>query len=64
MMPENPDHRHGTEGAFRFSRVGGVRYLESRALGECGFISHAFCTRWGGVSEGRLADLNFGVHVG
>ncbi|MDO9515333.1 MAG: peptidoglycan editing factor PgeF [Syntrophales bacterium] len=63
-MPENPDHRYGTECAFSFSRLGGVRYLESQALGECGFITHAFCTRWGGVSEGRLADLNFGVHVG
>jgi len=64
VMPENPESRYGTGGAFRFARRGGVRYLECQALGECGFITHAFCTRWGGVSEGRLADLNFGVHVG
>lgn len=63
-MPENPDRRYGTENAFSFSRRGGVQYLECRALGECGFITHAFCARWGGVSEGNLADLNFGQHVG
>ncbi len=64
MMPENPDRRYGTEGAFRFSRLGSARYLECRALDECGFITHAFCTKWREVSEGRLADFNFGVHVG
>ena len=63
-MPENPEIRYGTEGAFSFSRLGDVRYVECRALAECDFITHAFCTRWGGVSEGRLADLNFGMHVG
>ncbi|MBW2559332.1 MAG: peptidoglycan editing factor PgeF [Deltaproteobacteria bacterium] len=63
-MPENPENGYGTGGTFSFSRMGGVRYMECYALGECGFITHAFCTRWGGVSEGRLANLNIGVNVG
>lgn len=63
-MPDTPKDRYGTEGPFSLSRRGDVRYLQCRALDECGFITHAFCTRWGGVSEGRLANLNFGVNVG
>lgn len=63
-MLENPDRRHGTSNAFRFSKRDDVRYLECQALGEFGCITHAFCTRWGGTSEGRLANLNFGVHSG
>ncbi len=63
-MSENQDHRYGTDGEFFFARRGGIQYLECRAFEECGCITHAFCTRWGGTSEGRLADLNFGIHVG
>jgi len=63
-MPETPESKYGTKGAFSLSRRGGVGYLQCRALDECGFVTHAFCTRWGGVSEGRLANLNFGVNVG
>jgi len=64
IIPEDTPRRHGTEGLFSFSRRGSLRYLECQVLGECAFITHAFCTRWGGVSSGRLADLNFGAHVG
>lgn len=63
-MPDTSKGKYGTKGAFSLSRRGGVRYLRCRALDECSFITHAFCTRWGGVSEGRLANLNFGVNVG
>ncbi|MBW2544614.1 MAG: peptidoglycan editing factor PgeF [Deltaproteobacteria bacterium] len=64
MISENPGQRYGTSDAFRFSRRDDVRYLECLALGECGFITHAFCTRWGGISEGSLANLNFGARSG
>ncbi|MBW2598912.1 MAG: hypothetical protein JRC60_02185, partial [Deltaproteobacteria bacterium] len=51
-MVKNPDQRYGTSDAFRFSRRDDVRYLECLALGGCDFITHAFCTRWGGTSGG------------
>ena len=63
-MSEFEEERCGRDGAFAFARRGGIQYLECRALKECASITHAFCTRWGGTSEGRLADLNFGIHVG
>ena len=63
-MFKNPDQRYGTSGAFRFCERGSVRCLECLALSECDFITHAFCTRWGGTSEGKLADLNFGILSG
>ena len=63
-MFKNPDLRYGTSDAFRFSKRGSVRYLECLALGGCDFITHAFCTRWGGTSEGKLANLNFGTRSG
>ncbi len=63
-MFKNPEQRYGTLDAFRFSRRGDALYLECTALGECGFITHAFCTRWGGISEGSLANFNFGARSG
>ncbi len=63
-MSEFEEERCGRDGAFAFARRGGIQYLECRALKECAGITHVFCTRWGGPSEGRLADLNFGIHVG
>ncbi|MBW2631436.1 MAG: peptidoglycan editing factor PgeF [Deltaproteobacteria bacterium] len=63
-MFRNPDQRYGTSDAFRFFRRGSVRYLECLALGGCDFITHAFCTRWGGTSEEKLANLNFGTRSG
>ena len=44
---------------FKFSKRGPVEYLESVALSRCDFLTHAFCTRRGGVSEGQYASLNF-----
>lgn len=58
------NNQYGTSDAFRFSKRDDVRYLECQALGACDGIIHAFCTRWGGTSEGSLANLNFGVHSG
>lgn len=49
---------------FAFSQRGPVRYLESEFLNIFNFITHAFLTRWGGVSEGEFSDLNFSTMVG
>ena len=49
---------------FNFSQNGTIRYLESKLLKECDFITHAFCTRWGGVSEEEFANLNFSLQEG
>ncbi len=63
-MARDTDKRYGTSGTFRFSQRDTVRYLECMALGEYDFITHGFCTRWGGTSEGKLANLNFGTRSG
>jgi len=44
---------------FRFSKKGPVEYLEATALTACDFLTHAFCTRRGGISEGNFVNLNF-----
>ncbi len=49
---------------FKFSKRDSVKYLECTALGKYDFITHAFCTRWGGISKGRFADFNFSVREG
>ena len=36
---------------FRFARRGTIKYLESGELSALGFLTHAFCTRRGGVSR-------------
>jgi len=63
-MDGKTDNRYGTADTFRFSTRDTVRYLECTALGEYDWVTHAFCTRWGGTSEGALADLNFGTRSG
>jgi len=63
-MFKNPDQGYGTSDTFRFSMREGVSYLECLALSGCDFITHAFCTRWGGTSEGKLSNLNFGTRSG
>ncbi len=52
------------DSAFRLSYRKGIKYLECLPLKDCAAITHAFCTRWGGISTGRLANLNFGQHLG
>ncbi|MCD6153342.1 MAG: peptidoglycan editing factor PgeF [Syntrophobacterales bacterium] len=49
---------------FKFFKRNDVQYLECTALGKYDFITHAFCTRWGGISKGRFANLNFSVREG
>ncbi len=42
----------------------GLAYLQAPLLTKEGLVEHAFSTRCGGVSAGRLASLNTGFHVG
>src|SRR4030066_46660 len=49
---------------FRFVKGGAIEYLEAEEISALGFVTHAFCTRQGGVSEGPFADLNVGDRVG
>jgi len=49
---------------FRFSKKGSVEYLEATALTDYDFLTHAFCTRRGGISEGNFASLNFSSKEG
>jgi len=49
---------------FRFSKKGPVEYLEATALTACDFLTHAFCTRRGGISEGNFVSLNFSSNEG
>jgi len=43
---------------------GGLKFLEFEALEQSGDVLCVFTTRWGGVSSGRFANLNLGLHVG
>ncbi len=45
---------------MRICRKGTLEYLQSDLLD----TPHCFTTRFGGVSEGRLASLNLGIHRG
>jgi len=49
---------------FRLSRRGAIAFLESDEFASPGFVTHAFCTRLGGVSEGSYASLNLGFRSG
>lgn len=49
---------------FGFSQKGSLKCLESRAFLKMDFIVHAFCTRWGGVSQGAYENLNFSFREG
>ncbi len=49
---------------FRFSQSGGIEYLESEELSALDFLTHAFCTRRGGVSRPPYDGLNVGDLVG
>ncbi len=40
------------------TKNGGVTFLHAAQLMEFSFVSHAFCTRRGGVSEGAFASMN------
>ena len=49
---------------FTLSSKGPVQYIHSEMIETCGFVTHAFLTRRGGVSAGAFSDLNFSVHQG
>ena len=49
---------------FRFARRGTIKYLEFGELSALGFLTHAFCTRRGGVSRAPYDGLNVGDLVG
>jgi YfiH family protein len=49
---------------FRFTRKGAIEYLESEELSALDFLTHAFCTRSGGVSTGPYSSLNLGFLAG
>src|SRR4030042_3040372 len=49
---------------FHFVKRGAIEYLEAEEISALGFVTHAFCTRQGGVSEGPFSDLNVGDRVG
>jgi len=49
---------------FRLARRGTVEYIEAEALSALGFVTHAFCTRLGGVSTGPYSSLNLGFLAG
>ncbi len=48
---------------FCFAQKGAIQYLEAEAIAALDFVTHAFCTRCGGVSEGPFSSLNTGFLV-
>jgi YfiH family protein len=49
---------------FRFAQRGTIEYLESGDFSALDFVTHAFCTRRGGVSRAPYDGLNVGDLVG
>ena len=49
---------------FRFSQRDTIQYLEAEPLSRLDFVTHAFCTRLGGISAGPFSSLNTGFLVG
>jgi YfiH family protein len=49
---------------FRFAHRGTIEYIEAEGLSALGFVTHAFCTRRGGVSTGPYSNLNLGFLAG
>ncbi len=49
---------------FRFAQRGTIEYLESGEFSALDFLTHAFCTRRGGVSRAPYDGLNVGDLVG
>lgn len=49
---------------FRFVQKGPITYLEAEAFSAWDVVTHAFCTRLGGVSEGPFSSLNTGYRAG
>ena len=49
---------------FHFAHRGTIEYIEAEELSAPGFVTHAFCTRRGGVSTGPYSSLNLGFLAG
>lgn len=49
---------------FPLARKGPIEYLEDEKLSAQNWLTHAFCTRLGGVSSGPYSSLNVGDLVG
>ena len=49
---------------FRINKKHSIEYFESSFLSGCDFLTHAFCTRIGGVSEEDYASLNISFKEG
>jgi len=49
---------------FSLNKRHSIEYFESSYLSGCNFLTHAFCTRRGGVSEGDYASLNISFREG
>lgn len=49
---------------FNLTKKHSIEYFESSLLNECDFLTHAFCTRIGGVSEDDYASLNISFKEG
>ena len=49
---------------FRINKKHSIEYYESSFLSGCDFLTHAFCTRLGGVSENDYASLNVSFREG
>jgi hypothetical protein len=49
---------------FSFFKAGQIEYLQSSLLADCDFLTHAFCTRRGGVSQDDYESLNMSFKEG
>jgi YfiH family protein len=49
---------------FHLNKTHSIEYYESSFLSGCDFLTHAFCTRVGGVSEEDYASLNISFKEG
>jgi polyphenol oxidase len=49
---------------FRLAQRNAIQYLEAEPLSRLEFVTHAFCTRLGGISAGPFSSLNTGFLVG
>ena len=47
-----------------FLKAGQIEYLQSSILADCDFLTHAFCTRLGGVSQDDYESLNMSFKEG
>lgn len=49
---------------FQLNKIHSIQYYESSFLSRCDFLTHAFCTRHGGISEGDYDSLNISFREG